>query len=251
MKKIAMILVLMLFFIQFVNAQQVGINEYRLNDDPQKRYLVVIPVNYDPDYTYHLLVFLHGSGDTGDNLARIFNVVNHPEFIVVCPHSGIPSWQQSWVIGGDYDTEDFVQEIVTDVKQKVKVHDRIFIGGHSAGAHLAYYLSLHEKDYFSSALILAGAILTQCTPYLANATGKGYYIMHGSSDNIVPVSYAYQAKDVLEDNGAIVELIIYQGVGHGGPGSAEEFRKAMTWLMANPPTQSFDPTTWAKIKAGL
>ena len=40
-------------------------------------------------------------------------------------------------------------------------------------------------------------------------------IQHGELDHRVPIANAYQLRQALEDRGVKVEMVVYQGYGHG------------------------------------
>ncbi len=66
-------------------------------------------------------------------------------------------------------------------------------------------------------------------PPLANAEGRAYFILH-SPDDFIPIRMTHEARDVLHENGARVELVTYAG-GHGWRGDVYgNLRRGIHWL---------------------
>ena len=128
-------------------------------------YLMIGPKNVDPNAELPLLVYLHGSGEFGNNqktiesqvgpgsILRDWNLQNFNGYII-CPHAT-----------GDFNTkdwkgEDAVENIRTLVDDFTSTHnvdsDRISIAGHSAGGIGAENIALAMPDVFKRVAVLSG-----------------------------------------------------------------------------------------------
>ena len=123
-----------------------------------------VPVHYEPNYAYPLVVWLHGSGDSERQLQRIMPLVSLRNYLAVgpratsvCrpPRSGF-AWRQD---GGDIDrAETAVFQCIDQVRDRFNVAaQRIFVAGYADGGTMALRLGLRYPDLFAGALSLGGA----------------------------------------------------------------------------------------------
>jgi predicted esterase len=146
---------------------------------PTRPSLIYYPDDYNSTSTkYPLLVFLHGSGEAGTSLAKIYNsstaggpayLIEHGgwpssftnpsdkkayKFIVVSPQSN-----NSWSSSGD-ETENMIKYLVANYRVDV---NRIYITGLSAGGGAAVEYAAHlngdENSLASTRTYLAAAIV--------------------------------------------------------------------------------------------
>src|SRR4051812_40800292 len=105
------------------------------DDKPAYNYLLFVPADYEKKDKWPLIVFLHGSGERGDNLELVKKhgppkiVEGKPdfEFIVVSPQ--VPSESRRW-------EADKVMQIVDQVSKSLHVDaDRIYLTGLSMGGY--------------------------------------------------------------------------------------------------------------------
>ena len=96
-----------------------------------------------------------------------------------------------------------VEDLLADNKQPDAL---LHLIGFSQGAALAYYLAATYPQRIGKVACLAGFIPAGIEPLINKGvfTGKEFFIAHGSNDDTVPVQYARQAAQKLQDGNARV-----------------------------------------------
>ena len=127
-------------------------------------YIVIGPKNADPNEELPVMVYLHGSGETGNNLGSIegasfMNMLyKHPEEFgqtfngyIIMPQTPTPGWNNE-------KKSQEVRQIVNEFGQTHAIdRDNIVIAGHSMGGIGALYMAGTNDDHFySRALVLSG-----------------------------------------------------------------------------------------------
>jgi len=159
-----------------------------------------------------LLIALHGSGGSGEGMIAAWRQESDAGgFIVVAPDA---LHARAW--NGVDDGPGFLRKVIDDVAAH---HDidrrRVYLFGHSAGAHFALLMALIESEYFAAAAVHAGAIPEASRGY-ANAMRRPIpiAIWSGRDDRIVPIEAARATRDFLRLNGVPVRLRELRGEDH-------------------------------------
>jgi phospholipase/carboxylesterase len=98
---------------------------------------------------------------------------------------------------------DDIKELLIDMNQPVSP---LHLIGFSQGAALSYYLAAAYPERIGKAACLAGFIPAGIEPLIdAGAfAGKEFFIAHGTQDETVPIHYAREAAQKLQDGNAKV-----------------------------------------------
>ena len=98
----------------------------------------------------------------------------------------------------------------------------------------AYAASLQEKHSIRGSFIAMSVFQPRFLPPLKAANGQAYYLYHSEQDRICPFRMAEQARKMLGEIGAKVQLETYAG-GHGWRGNVYgDIRKGIDWLEKTP-----------------
>jgi len=182
--------------------RQLGLDRYQ--------YLVDLPPGYDKgDDHYPLLLFLHGSGECGDdvNQVRLHGPpktfpANNPGFILVAPQCPSGQW---WCA-------EQLKTLLDQVQRKYRVDpDRVCITGLSMGGYGAWELAAEYPDRFAAVAVCCGAGSPQDADRLK---GLPAWIFHGRKDTVVPFARARQMADALKQAGGVVRFTPYPDLGH-------------------------------------
>jgi len=216
------------------------------------RYRVLYPEKYDKSKTYPLVLFLHGSGERGnDNTKQLIhgaslftdslNRHHYPAIVLFpqCPE------EQSWVTKVNkpdakkdfIDTKEpakplFLAKKLVEFFQKKEAVDtkRIYILGLSLGGMGTFDMICRYPKVFAAAIPICGGVNVD---RLKRVVKMPIRIYNGDSDNSVSPEYSRNAFIELKVDGSQkVEHIEYQGVGHDSwtPAFAEpDFLK---WLFS-------------------
>ena len=92
--------------------------------------------------------------------------------------------------------------VIDSVQSKYHIDpNRIFLTGMSNGGIGAYLIGMFHADRFAAIAPMAGGIPDEIFPFLKNLSATGIYIIHGSKDQVMPVSLSRKAADYLKAEG--------------------------------------------------
>ena len=185
----------------------------RLGENQDYKYLSYFPADYDKDPNKHwpLLLFLHGSGERGDDLKLLnkwgpLTWVNqgHPLPMIIiepqCPED------QHW------DTVRLARLLDQISAEKRVDPKRIYITGLSMGGYGTCDFAATYPQRVAAIASLSGGEDPGLAPRLKTIPS---WFFHGAEDETVPPSLSIDLAHALQQLGAPAELTIYPGVGHG------------------------------------
>ncbi|MDO8548968.1 MAG: prolyl oligopeptidase family serine peptidase [Ignavibacteria bacterium] len=173
-------------------------------------YLLYLPENYDSYPKLPLLLFLHGSGERGEDLEKV-KVHGPPKliengkdfpFIVLSPQCPEGQW---WSI---IDLDVLLNEITENYNVDP---DRIYVTGLSMGGFGTWELAIKYPNRFAAIAPVCGGGNFRLISALKDLP---VWVFHGAIDNVVPLSSSQEMVDALEIAGGNVKLTIYPDAGH-------------------------------------
>lgn len=219
------------------------------------RYRILYPVNYNAHKKYPLLLFLHGSGERGnDNEAQLKHggklfadaaVRSRFPAIVVFPQCT----REDWWARSDHDPikKDSLGSLFFHSDQPIgkslglvsRLLDylvatqtvntkKIYIGGLSMGGMGTFELLWRKPNFFAAAFPICGG----GDPQKVSVYGKKFpiWIFHGNSDNVVPVGNSRLMYNTLKAAGAKAKYTEYPGVGHNSWDNAFAEPGLLPWV---------------------
>ncbi len=212
-------------------------------DGVRYRYQLEVPSSAErPDPGWPLLIFLHGSGERGSDLAL---VATHgpPKLVGEVPEL------ESCVLAAPQCPEDqwwrvsTLSALVEELAARPDVDpDRIYLTGLSMGGYGTWDLLAALPDRFAAAIpICGGGETARVWPEQANgfeldellkAKHVPLRVFHGSDDPVIPVEESRLLVEALQAAGADVELTVYPGVGHDSWTRTYADPELFTWLFA-------------------
>jgi predicted peptidase len=200
--------------------------------------------DYDPTSKYPLVVFLHGSGERGnDNEAQLkWGVMNfasdqnmklHPSIVIApqCPDS------LTW---GNYSYLDMsllptptkpMKLVIELIEQSIKTlpvdTSRIYITGLSMGGYGTFDAISRNPDLFAAAVPVCGGGDPTMAPSIAHIP---IWIFHGALDRAVPPAHSQNMVEALIKSGANPGYTQYPEVGHFAWVPAYSYPMMMEWL---------------------
>lgn len=176
-------------------------------------YLVQLPDGYeeDADQLWPLLLFLHGSGESGDDLdlvrvhgpPRILSEGGELPFIVVSPQNPnwIP-WMPEVLLGLlDQVTHDYAVD-----------EDRVVVTGLSMGGKGTWDLAAAAPERFAAIAPICGWGDPEMAPRLAELPT---WVFHGALDESVELRGSTDLVNALNELGAPVRFTVYPDGNHG------------------------------------
>ena len=201
-----------------------------LPGDPKPmRFWLYLPKGYvESTRRWPLVVFLHGSGERGDELEavkrhgppkRVGQGVDYP-FILVSPQlEANARWDPVRL-----------HALRAELQRLLRVDARrISATGLSLGGHGVWdWVAAFPDDLAAIAPVCGyGDPAAVCRARLVPV--RAY---HGDADTVVPIERQQACVDALRACGGQVEFIIYPGEGHGAWNPAYEDPALVPWLMA-------------------
>jgi len=195
------------------------------------KYVVYVPKSYTGDKAFPLILFLHGSGETGTDgelqvkvgLAPAIKKKTDFPFIAVFPQSQKRSWQ-----AGGPDAKR-AMSILAEVEKAYKVDSkRIYLTGLSMGGFGTWSLAAAYPDRWA-------AIAPICGGGKADTAEKIKHIpcwcFHGDADKAVNVNGSRAMIEALKKAGAMPIYTEYPGVGHNSWDRAYATAELYDWFL--------------------
>jgi predicted esterase len=208
-----------------------------------KGYLIYLPEEYEsqPEKTWPLIFFLHGSGDRGDNLfllakASPFMLIREKgplPFIIVAP-----LLQEEATFPEAY-MDGMLNEALTAYRVDRK---RVYVTGLSMGGEATYRFALHRPETFAAIAPLA-AFNPKYAPSTLRQGYKAFEVpmerikdlpvwaIHGENDIVVPLNVAQSTVDDLEKAGGNVRFTILKDHDHDVWTDTYSNPKFYDWLL--------------------
>ena len=253
-KKVKSIALFRLFFFVLIpnivfaqSAEKFSFEKYTNNKGDTLNYRLLFP-DYDTLRRYPLIIFLHGSGERGnDNEAQLkWGVMNfatdqamamHPAFVIApqCPEN------QEWSNFSENEKTRELQLRATPSKPMTLVVElihqfikrfsvdtnRIYITGLSMGGYGTFDAIERYPHLFAAAVPVCGGGDVSKAASVAHIP---IWIFHGSEDSGVNPLYALDMIGALSKAGSHAGLTYYPGVGHFAWLAAYSDPLLMDWL---------------------
>jgi len=205
MKLAFSILVVMILAATTASAKDDITKELITSNGKTRAYYLYVPSTAKADAPVPLIVMLHGSGRVGMSLVEKWkDLAKKENFIIAGPDS---SNTQFW--GTPQDGPDYLHDLVEELKKKYPINPkRVYLFGHSAGASFALEISLMESEYFAATAIHAGALPSDTAGQLIEMARRKIpmFIQVGDSDQYFPLKAVRATRDVLLENGFVIQL---------------------------------------------
>jgi predicted peptidase len=177
-------------------------------------YLLYLPADYGKDTKkqWPLIMFLHGGGERGKNLAALKSIGlpkmisrgRSFDFIIVSPQC--PN-DTSWT-----EQSEVLINLLDEVKAKYKVDtDRIYLTGLSMGGFGTWSIAAKDPERFAAIAPICGGGERFASFRLKKVP---VWAFHGAKDPLVPVASSQEMVDAVNKAGGDAKLTIYPEAGH-------------------------------------
>jgi predicted peptidase len=194
----------------------------------QLNYLLSLPEDYDKQETWPLLLFLHGSGERGDDLElvkkhgppKLIAAGKDFPFIVVSPQCPKGQW---------WEPIELVA-LLEDLGKKYKVDaDRIYVTGLSMGGFGTWRLAAYAPDRLAAIAPICGGGEKYWAKQFAHLP---VWAFHGAKDTGVPPERSQKMVDELKKKGGNPKLTIYPDAGHDSWTETYSNPKFYEWMLS-------------------
>ena len=195
------------------------------------KYVVFVPKGYNPEKPHPTILFLHGSGEQGEDGKKqagqgLGNAIKLAEdkwnFIVIFPQK--PSGG-----GGFTAHEKLILDIIEKTKKEYKVDEkRFYITGLSMGGYGTWALTCKYPTMFTAAAPICGGGNPAEAEKIKDLP---IWNFHGDKDNAVPIKKSQDMIDAIKAAGGNPKFTIYPGVGHNSWDKAYREEKLYEWFL--------------------
>ena len=175
------------------------------------------PLHYERNYSYPLVVWLHGPGDDERQLRRVMPLVSMRNYVAVgprgtCAHEDGPGFywgEDKFAIDA---AEHTVLEAVSAVQKKFNVaQPKIFLAGFQCGGTTAFHVGLRNPDLFAGVLSLGGQFPASHTPLrrLTQLRRLPLFIAHSRDSELYPIERTCEELRLFHSAGMNITLRQY------------------------------------------
>ncbi|MEI7683835.1 MAG: alpha/beta hydrolase-fold protein [Planctomycetota bacterium] len=198
------------------------------------KYVVFVPHDYKGDKAYPIILFLHGSGETGTDgekqaIVGLGKAIKKDEksfpFLVVFPQSQKRTWK------ADSDDGKRALAILDDVEKTYKVDlARQYLSGLSMGGFGTWSLAAAYPDRWAAIAPICGGGNPDTATKFKDIPCWNF---HGDKDTAVNVEQSRKMIKALKDAGGSPRYTEMPGVGHNSWDAAYANPELYTWLLSN------------------
>jgi predicted peptidase len=199
-------------------------------------YLVALPSTYsqDPAQRWPLLLFLHGRGERGNDMAvlrkhglpKVVDAWTDTPFIAVspqCPETA--NWEElTETLAALLD--DLIATYAVDTQ-------RVYLTGLSMGGRGGWRLAVRYPDRFAALALICGRIpdLPDFFERLPLLKTTPIWVFHGAKDPVVPIENSDKIVAALEAMGGNVRYTLYPEALHDSWTATYNNPELFTWLL--------------------
>src|SRR5437868_4468340 len=200
--------------------------------DGDAKYVVFVPKDYTGEKEFPLILFLHGSGSTGDDgekqikggLAKAIRDKKEKfPFIVVFPQAHQKGW------GANGPSAKRALAILDQVQKDYKTDKkRVYLTGLSMGGFGTWSLAAAYPDRWAAIAPICGGGDPKTAEKIKNIP---CWCFHGDADKTVPAERSRAMINALKDAGASPRYDEYPGVEHNSWDRAYATEELYTWFL--------------------
>jgi len=249
----------LLFFVSnFITAQNKDLfsKELFIQDTDTLKYRVLLPKNFSEDKQYPVVLFLHGSGERGnDNEAQLIHgsklfienyETNKFPAIIVFPQCKKEDYWANVIrdeskkglekykfkrLGKPNKSMKLVMNLMEDLTKKPYVKkDQVYVGGLSMGGMGTFEIINRKPDMFAAAFPICGGGNPKS---VSNYDKKvSLWVFHGGKDDVVIPYFSLRMVSELQKRGADIKLTYFENDNHNSWDSAFAEPELLTWLFS-------------------
>jgi predicted peptidase len=198
----------------------------------EAKYVLFVPHDYKGDNEYPLILFLHGSGETGTDgekqaIVGLGPAIREQEqtfpFIAVFPQSQKRNW------GANSEDGKRALAILDEVESKYKVDKRrVYLTGLSMGGFGTWSMAAAFPERWAAIAPICGGGNPESAEKIKNIP---CWCFHGDKDAAVPVKRSRDMIAALKVAGGKPKYTEYPGVNHNSWDTAYGTKELYPWLL--------------------
>ena len=171
-----------------------------------------IPMHYEKNYAYPLIVWLHGDGDDHRQIQQVMPLISMRNYVAVAPSANTTAdpWTQS-PLSIDRAEQAVLHSIQTACLSYNIHSERIFLMGLASGGTMAFRIALRNPDLFGGVISIGGKFPVNQNPLakLQAARDLPVFLAHGRDSNQYPTTELCENLKLLHCAGFSVTLRQY------------------------------------------
>ena len=240
------------FIFNYLNSQELKLYEKEsfFYENDTLNYRILKPLDYNPNKQYPVHLFLHGSGERGnDNSSQLThggklflkkeNREKYNSWVIFpqCsendrwPSLSSDQWNNSFnnKISKPNKSLGLVIKLMDEFIEKKQVDkQRIYVSGLSMGGMGAFEILFRRPDMFAAATPICGNGIPQLAKLYAEKVPL--WIFHGSDDNVVSPKYSLAMAKAIIEAGGSPKMTLYENTGHGSWNNAFAEKNFLKWI---------------------
>lgn len=130
---------------------------------------VFAPLDYEPNYAYPLIVWLHSDGQTSSQLETLMTSISVRNYVGVAPQASVGNFQCGYFWEQDFDSIQVagksISDAVAQAKKRFNIQPRrIFLAGSGGGGTMALRIGLRNPGQFAGIISLNGPMPSGQSP---------------------------------------------------------------------------------------
>ncbi len=205
--------------------------ERRVTVETLGRFLLYLPAGFDAHSgtRYPLLIFLHGSGESGEDLEKVKAhgppklLASRPDFpFIVASPQARNSFERFDPVALNAMLDELLEQLPID-------QDRVYLTGLSMGGFWTYgWASQHPERFAAIAPVCGGWDAADA----CRLKDVPVWAFHGAQDPVVPLAGDQVMIDAIKACGGDARLTVYLYTGHDGSWTqAYADPELYTWLL--------------------
>jgi len=193
------------------------------------KYLLYLPTAYESDKKlWPLILFLHGAGESGDDLAKV--KTHGPPKLIESKKRDFPCIVVSPQSSGRGWNVDTLTALLDDLAANYRVDkDRVYLTGLSMGGYGTWSLAAAHPQRFAAIVPICGGGNPADAARLKNLP---IWVFHGAKDATVPPERSESMVKALKAAGGNVKFTVYPDAGHDSWTAAYNDPELYRWLFA-------------------
>lgn len=202
------------------------------NEVLRLEYLLTLPEGYesDPEKKWPLLVFLHGAGERGNDLAKV--AVHGPPklaaagrkfpFVLVSPQCPADEW---W-------TEQPVLALIDELEETYRLDSsRLYLTGLSMGGYGTWHFATLAANRFAAVAPICGGGVPYKMRWIPHLP---VWAFHGAKDSVVPLDESSRLVEALKKHGnERAKLTVYPEAAHDSWTEAYANPELYEWFLSH------------------
>jgi predicted esterase len=171
------------------------------------------------------MVMIHGRGAAAEDILALADVLSHPGMLYAAPRAAGQTWYPNRFLAPLESNEPWlssalaaVDDLVGQIGTAGVPPDRVVLLGFSQGACLALEYAVRHPRRYGGIVGLSGGLIGPPGTVWGGGGGSldetPAFLGCSDIDMHIPAGRVTESADVLRGMGAIVEAVLYRGMGH-------------------------------------